>query len=238
MTDLSFNDCTLPVGKMCVISSLKAALTRFSVMGRKGYVTLERVTKPGFEQVVWVSRNFGRTVATLPVFENEQPLNDALYPALKPIKDNELLEHKGYFYRTYLNFNNEICIRAVVIFPDEGSVREALGLCGLNVINVELVQFFTIAAKKYLVTGWMAQCLDAEPQFICVDLYESSVLDGIDFGDLTYEPVSPDHCFAADEKWYMLKKDDEGRLYICKHVVRHFRRKAECVYHQELQRSD
>jgi hypothetical protein len=212
MDKLSFNNCTIPVGKMCNASSLNAALKCFTQINKKGYVSLERVQPGG--QIVWVSRHLGRVIATLPVFADETTDTSFNQMSMEPLKGGELFCHGEYFYRTYLNFNNEIGIRAVLIFPDEILVRKACRLKGFEPTHVELIQFYTGEPRQYLTTGWLVECAHASPMFICFDLTDRLRFDCADHSQMVYVTVDFKQRFHVNGSWYTLERDDRGLWYV------------------------
>ena len=219
MEKLTFNYCTLPAGKQCKISSMKAALKAFTRMGKKGYVTLERLTMPsGKSQVVWVSRHNGRITAVLPVFADERPIQDAVYCRPELIKSGEMLRCGEYFYQTYLNKDNEMGLRALAVLADEDTVRKACELLDLNVINVELIQMFDATTEEYLSSGWLIKTLGKQIPYtlIYADLRDRAAFDGIDFGNVKYLTVTPERCFSANGTCYQLHKDNVDRLSFTK----------------------
>lgn len=222
MDTLSFKDCTIPVGRICAISSLSAAVWNFAKLNKKGFVTLERVTKPK-EQIVWVCRHQGRLLATLPVFTDETELKDAALATLVPLREHELFCHGEYFFRTYLNFNNEMCIRAVLIFPDELSVRQACRMKGFNPVRAELVRFLSGEPRQYAATGWLVECTDAPPMFICFDLSERLRFDLVDRNQMVYETIKFKERFCVNGAWYTLERDDRGLLYASQKRYHHYR---------------
>ena len=225
---LSFNYCTLPAGKICAISSIKAALKNFSGMGKKGYVSLEKVTLPSNkQQIVWVSRNNGRAIALLPVFEGETTTPEMLLAPTTPVKVGELLCHGDYFYRTYQNNMGEMGIRALTIFSDEETVRTASVLLKLNVVTVELVQMYDADTQRYLASAWLIKTLGADKPYtlIYADLRDRVTLGELDFSRVLMQTVTPGRCFTANGVWYKLHKDEVDRLYFSKSAIQLYRRR-------------
>lgn len=219
--EITFNDSTVPVGNNCAVSSLNAALKRFTQMNKKGFVSLERIKPSG--QIVWVSRHLGRILATLPVFADETTTEITMQMSLEPLRDNELFCHGEYFYRTYLNFNREIGIRAALIFPDELLVRKACRLKGFEPIRVELIRFYTREPREYASTGWLIECANASQTFICFDLSERSRFDLLDRTQLVYETLKFKERFSVNGVWYTLERNDKGLLYASQRRYQHRR---------------
>ena len=219
--EITFNDSTVPVGNNCAVSSLNAALKRFTQMNKKGYVSLERIKLTG--QVVWTSRHLGRVIAVLPVFTDETTDDDTMRMPMETLKANELFCHGEYFYRTYLNFNNEIGIRAVLLFPDEMLVRKACRLKGFEPVHMELAQFYTGEPRQYVATGWLIECAHASQMFICFDLTDRSRFDCTDCSQMFYTTVNFKQKFCVNGAWYTLERDDRGLWYVTKKGYRHYR---------------
>lgn len=226
---LSFNHCTLPAGKICAVSSMQAALKGFTKMGKKGYVSLERVTLPSNEpQIVWTSRNLGRVIAVLPVFEGETTTPEMLYTPMTPVKEGELLRHGEYFYQTYLNHRGEMGIRALTIFADEDTVRTACEKLKLNVVTVEVVQLYAAETQKYLAGAWLIKCLGSDKPYtlMYVDLRDRVSLGELDFSKVLMQTVTPGRRFSANGTWYELRQDEVDRLYLSKSFMQLYHRHA------------
>ncbi|MBQ9270660.1 MAG: hypothetical protein IJ218_00120 [Alphaproteobacteria bacterium] len=216
MEKMSFNRCTLPVGKSCAIPSLREAVKAFTRVGKMGFVSLERVTLPSNKlQVVWTSRHNGRVIATLPVFVGETTASEMNCMPTHPVKAGELLRCGEYFYRICLNKAKEMEIRMLTILPDEDTVRNACELLGLNVVTVELIQMYSTTGK-YLSGAWLIKTLGAEKPYtlMYVDFRDRLKLGEIDFDNVVYLGVTPKKRFSANGIWYELQKDEVDRLYL------------------------
>ncbi len=225
MEKLSVKYCTLPAGKICAISSMQAALKAFTKMNKKGFVTLERVAKPsGEQQVVWASRNNGRIIAVLPVFEGETTTPGMILAPMTSVKEGELLNCGDYFYLTYLNNRGEMGIRALTIFADEETVRKACELRNLNVVTVEVVQLYE--EQRYLAGAWLIKTLGADNPYtlMYVDLRDRVALGELDFSKVLMQVVTPGRRFSAYGTWYRLCQDEVDRFYLSRSFMQVYRR--------------
>ena len=229
MEKISFNHCTLPAGKICAISSMQAALKAFTKMNKKGFVALERVATPsGEQQIVWTSRNLGRVIAVLPVFEGETTTPEMLYTPMTQVKDGELLRYGDYFYLSYKNARGEMGLRALTVFADEETVRTACEKLKLNVVTVEVVQMYDAATQRYLAGAWLIKTLGADKPYtlIYVDLRDRVTLGELDFSKVAMQTVTPGRRFSANGTWYELCQDEVDRFYLSKSSMQVYRRRA------------
>lgn len=214
---LSFNFCTAPAGKRCMITSVREAVKCFANINKKGYVTLETVTTPSEKQIiVWVCRNNGRAVALLPVFRGKTVTQEMVMLPMQLIKQGELFCSDGYYYRTFTDDKGD-CIRAVKIFDSEEEVRKACVLSGLKIISVELVQLRNADTREYITSVWSIKSTDPNLQtVVCVDLSEHAMVRKLDFANVVQTTVQPGSYFLANGVWYELHRDDVDSLYITK----------------------
>lgn len=214
--------CTLPAGEMCAIPSVRSAVKNFTGMGKMGFVTLERVATPSNEsQIVWVSQHNGRVVAMLPAFKGETVASETILAPRTPIRGGELLYHQDYFYLTNVNKRGEMEIKALTLFADEDTVRRACALVDLDVAEVNLIQMYAEDSQKFVASAWLIESTDGKQTLIYVDLRDRLALGELDYEKVVYRVAAPGRSFTANETWYMLHKDDAGRLYLTRNEVFH-----------------
>ena len=208
-------ECKISKGNACEISSLRQAVKCFSKIGKKGFVTLESITKPSGEQIIcWVCRHQERVIGMLPLFGGDiVPLDYAFMP-MRQLKGGELFCYGDYFYRMIFDMNGEAEIRAVMIFDSEEVVRQACALKGKTVSSVELVQMREGDERNYVSGGWLIECEEGNPILIFVDLRDAMKYANLNFEQVWNTTVSPGRRFSANGIWYELAEDAAGRLYI------------------------
>ena len=215
---LNFADCTIAASSN-VISSQKAAEKLFKKKGYQGKVGLYRVLiAPKQERAFWVCMLNNKAIATLPVFRDEDPLPVGKTYPMENMVGYEMFPKDETFFRTYLNKDGEVGIRAVMIFPDEQLARKACQARGRNVITVQPVRLFDSETNKYLAAAWCMKCMDCDVEFSIsfIDLRDGIVLDGYDFEKATYANIGAGERFLAYDTYYEMKKSSVGEWYITK----------------------
>lgn len=217
---LSFDYCTLATGSS-VISSLKAAEKVIAKRGFRGTVDLYRVTTDRKQDLpCWVCRYGSNSLMhILPVFRKEAPLSVEQRCSIQKMKPNELFCYGESFFRTYNNRAGELCIRSVLIFPDENLVRTACQAKGYKVMRIAPVKVLDARTNKYLTAAWCAKCRDCDTDFAVtfMDLRAGIKLEGFNLvEDAVYQNIEEGESFTIGNTAYKAHRHRDGQWFITK----------------------
>lgn len=223
MERLNFDYCTIATGNS-VISSLKAAEKAIAKRGFKGTVDLYRVSIDEKRDIpCWVCRyGSNRVMHIMPVFRKEKPLETGRRYEIQKMKGNELFCYGDSFFRTYTNRAGELCIRSVLIFPDENLVRAACMAKGLKIIRITPVKVLEAKTRTYLTAAWCVKCWGGDTDYAVtyMDLRDGLVLEGFDLlENAVYQDIEEGESFLVYDTIYKACRNENGEWYITKSFI-------------------